>query len=161
MSYNPSNQSPQYAVPPIPPGYQQPQQKKSNAGKWIIGVVILLLLIVGGIFAYNSYQQAQPTPQKTLDAFCDGWKTGNQQEMAEQLDPSAQKQLQVFAALLKAPPQQCAGSNVQVNGSTATATIASTHNVAGRIVSETTKVNLDLEQGAWKITSFSQPQIPL
>lgn len=48
MSYNQFNQSPQYSVPPIPSGYQQPQQKKSHAGRWIIGIVILLVLIGGG-----------------------------------------------------------------------------------------------------------------
>ena len=160
MSYNPSNPSPQYTVPPIPPGYQQPQQQKSHAGRWIIGIVILLLLIGGGAFAYNSFQQAQPTPQKTLDAFCDAWKTGNQQEMVDQFSPSAQKQLPLFANLLKAPPQQCAGSNIQVNGSTASATITSTHSLYGRVIPESSTVNLDLEQDTWKITSIGQPQIP-
>ncbi|MBO0796603.1 MAG: hypothetical protein J2P36_37435 [Ktedonobacteraceae bacterium] len=159
MSYNPSNGPLPYGVPSLPPGYKQPlQQKKSHVGSWIIGIVVLLLLIGGGIYAYYAFQ-SRSTPEKTLNAFCDAWKTGNQQEMSDQLTSSAQKQVQVFQVILKAPPKECTVSNVQTDGSSATGTVTVTSDALGRPLSRPVAVNLDQEQGTWKITGFKTGQM--
>jgi hypothetical protein len=156
MSYNPSN----YSVPSLPPNYKQPlQQKKSHVGGWIIGIVIVLL-IVGGAYAYYAYQ-ARSTPEKTLNAFCDAWKSGNKQAMSDQLDASAQKQFQIINSILRVPPKECTASNVQENGSTATGTITITSDALGRPLAQSSTVNLDQEQGTWKISGFQKTQMTI
>lgn len=159
MSYNPPNGPSPYGVPSLPPGYKQPlQQKKSHVGGWIAGIVVLLLLIGGGIYAYSAFQ-SRSTPEKTLNACCDAWKTGNQQEMKDQLTGTAQQQFKIFQIVLKAPPKSCTVSNVQENGSTATGTITDTSEAFGRVLSESFTVNLVQDQGTWKISGFQRSQM--
>jgi len=136
------------------PGYQQPQ-KKSRAGCWVAVIIILLLLVGGGVGGYYIYNKVINTPAKTLAAYCDGLKTGNAQELynteaaAEQQKDSVsqiQKALAVFA--LVGGVKDCTYTNIQENGSTATATMTITFG-EGQPTSGT--VHLISENGSWKL----------
>jgi len=156
----PAYPQPAYPQPAYPqpgsfqPGY--PARKKSRAGLWIGLVVLLLILIVGGgaVFAYT---QLRSTPQKTLAAYCDGWKTSNAQEIYNQLDAANQAKLSVsdIQRTLDGLKQvgsvtDCTVSNVQQTGSTATGVVTLAVN-SGRSASETD--TLIQENGTWKIDS--------
>jgi predicted component of type VI protein secretion system len=146
---------PQPAYPQPQPGYPQPP-KKSRAGLIVVIVVILLLVVGGGGGAFL-YIQSRPTPQKTLAAYCDGWKTNNAQEIYDQAD-SAQQQKTSVSKLQQAMGllnvlggvKDCTVTNVQQNGSTATGTITLTF---GDGKSEMLTDTLIQENGAWKIDS--------
>lgn len=149
---------PQQAYPQ-PGGFGQPgfppPQRKSRAGLWII-IIVLLLLVVGGGGAYY-YFQIRSTPQKTLAAYCDGWKTNNAQEIYNQLD-TAQQAKTTVSAIQKAMGlvsvvggvKDCTVGSVQENGSTATAIVTITLG-DGKTASETD--SLIQENGTWKLDS--------
>ncbi len=156
----PAYPQPAYPQPAYPqpggfgqPGYPAP--RKSRAGLWI-GLIILLLVIIGG-GAVLAYTQLRSTPQKTLAAYCDGWKTSNAQEIYNQFD-AAQRAKGTVAdvqRVLDSVKQaggvtDCTVSNVQQNGSTATGVVTlSAGN--GKSASETD--TLIQENGTWKIDS--------
>src|SRR5262249_13935110 len=107
---------------------------------------------IGG---YQLYNNVFNNPSKTLAAYCDGFETGNAQEMYDQLDSSAQQktsvsQLQQALGVLKAAgaTNNCTYSNVQQNGSTATATMTFALGIAGN---QSGPVHLIKENGAWKL----------
>jgi hypothetical protein len=136
-----------------PAGYAAP--RKSRAGLWI-GLVVLLLLLVGG-GAFLAYTQLRSTPQKTLAAYCEGWKTNNAQEIYNQLDTSQRARATVseIQRVLDSVRQtggvtDCTVSNVQQNGPTATGVVTLSAG-SGRTASETD--TLIQENGAWKIDS--------
>lgn len=145
---------PAYPQPAYPqPGYPVPQ--KSRAGLWV-GLVVLLLLLVGG-GAFLAYTQLRSTPQKTLTAYCDGWKTSNAQEIYNQLDTAQRARVTVsdIQRVLDSIKQtggvtDCTISNVQQNGSTATGVVTLSAG-SGRTASETD--TLVQESGTWKIDS--------
>lgn len=151
---------PAYPQPayPQPGGFGQPAYpapKKSRAGLWIGLIVLLLVLVVGG--GVLAYTQLRSTPQKTLAAYCDGWKTGNAQEIYNQFDAAqrakgtvAQVQ-QVLDSIKQAGGvTDCTVGNVQQNGSSATGVVTlSAGN--GKSASETD--TLIQENGTWKIDS--------
>lgn len=140
---------PQQAYPQ--PGYAYP--RKSRAGLWIGLAVLLLLLLVGGGFL--AYTQVRSTPQKTLTAYCDGWKTSNAQEIYNQLDSSQQAKVSVSEVqrVLDSIKQtggvtDCTVSGVQENGTSATGIVTLSAG-SGRSASETD--TLVQENGTWKI----------
>jgi hypothetical protein len=156
----PAYPQPAYPQPAYPqpggfgqPGYPAP--RKSRAGLWV-GLVILLLIIIGG-GGVLAYMQLRSTPQKTLTAYCDGWKTGNAQEIYNQLDAAERAKGTVadIQSVLNTLKQaggvtDCTVSNVQQTGSTATGVVTlSAGN--GRSASETD--TLIQENGTWKIDS--------
>lgn len=152
----PQSAYPQSAYPQpgsFQPGYPTP--KKSRAGLWV-GLILLLVVIIGGAAVF-AYMQLRSTPQKTLAAYCDGWKTYNAQEIYNQLDAAQQAKGTVadVQRVLDSIKQaggvtDCTVTNVQQNGSTATGVVTlSAGN--GKSASETD--TLIQENGTWKIDS--------
>lgn len=153
-------QQPGYPQPayPQPGGFGQPgfppPQRKSRAGLWIT-IIVLLVLVIGGGSVY--YFVIRSTPQKTLAAYCDGWKTSNAQEIYNQLD-AAQQAKTTVSAIQKAMGlvsvvggiKDCTVGSVQENGSTATAIVTITLG-DGKTASETD--TLVQENGTWKLDS--------
>jgi len=147
---------PIYPQPAYPqPAYPQPGSypRKSRAGLWI-GLAVLLLLLLGG-GGFLAYTQVRSTPQKTLAAYCDGWKTGNAQEIYNQLDTSQQARVSVSEVqrVLDSIKQtggvtECTVSGVQQTGSSATGIVTLSAG-SGRSASETD--TLIEENGTWKI----------
>jgi len=178
---------PQAGYPQSQPGYSQPQQgypqsqpvypqpggfgqpgyppaKKSRAGLWIAIIVIVVLIVGGGTFAYLQFVRS--TPQKTLASYCDGWKTGNAHEIYDQLDTAQQAKSSVSDAqkaidALKNPliggVKDCTVSNVQQTGSGATGDITLTFGDGKSGVLHDTLIQ---ENGNWKLdketTNFPQ-----
>jgi hypothetical protein len=154
----PAYPQPAYPQPAYPqpggfgqPGYPAP--RKSHAGLWV-GLVILLLLILGG-GGFFAYMQLRSTPQKTLTAYCDGWKTGNAQEIYNQLDAAEQAkgtvaeiQQTLNSLKLLGGVTSCTVSNVQQTGSTATGVVTL---VVGNGKSASETDTLIQENGTWKI----------
>lgn len=150
---------PQQAYPQ-PGGFGQPMgypppQKKSRAGCWIAAIIILVLLVGGGGGAYY-YFQVRSTPQKTLQAYCDGWKTSNAQEIYDQLDSAqqaktsvsdVQKALSVLNTL-GGSVTNCTVNSTQQSGSTATGVITLTLEDGRSINLHDTLIQ---ENGTWKI----------
>jgi hypothetical protein len=152
----PAYPQPAYPQPAgfVQPGYPPPQ--KSRAGLWI-GLVVLLLLLLGG-GGFLAYAQLRSTPQKTLTAYCDGWKTSNAQEIYNQLDASQQTRVSVSEVqrVLDSIRQtggvsDCTVSGVQENGSTATGIVTLSAG-SGRSASETDTL-IRQNDGTWKIDS--------
>ncbi len=156
----PAYPQPAYPQPAYPqpgglgqPGYPAP--RKSHAGLWV-GLVILILLILGG-GGFFAYMQLRSTPQKTLAAYCDGWKTSNAQEIYNQFDAAEQAKGTVadIQSVLNTLKQaggvtDCTVSNVQQTDQKATGVVTlSAGN--GRSASETD--TLIQENGTWKIDS--------
>lgn len=143
---------------PQPAGYPQPgfpPQKKSRVGLWVTLIIILVVLIGGG--GALAYSLTRSTPQKTLAAYCDGWKTSNAQEIYNQIDSAGQSrttladvQTLIDAVNKVGGVKTCTVSNVQQNGSTATATVTLTTG-NGNTGSETD--TLIQENGTWKLDS--------
>lgn len=115
--------------------------------------MLVLLVLLGGGGAYL-YLQNRSTPQKTLAAYCDGWKTGNAQEIYDQLSTHAQSgnsvadvQKVIDSTKLVGGVTACTVSDVTENGSTATGIVTLT------LDGKATHAQEDLVQqnGVWKI----------
>ncbi len=142
-----------------PPGYAPPGfgpigtlQRRNNTGLIIAGVVILVLLIIGGT---SIYLVSRSTPEKTLGNYCDALKTGNGQELYDNLDAAGQ--LHSSVALMQQYVNDFSGSgglrdcvvgSVQENGSSASGTVTLTGN-NGQSATQT--FTLIQENGTWKI----------
>ncbi len=146
---------------PQQPGFGQPGmplRKKSRAGLWIAIVVILVLVGGGGGFYYF---QIRSTPQKTLAAYCDGFKTNNAQEIYDTGSAKDQAQTSVSKiqtglkalTLLTGGITSCTFDNVQENGSNATASLTVTASHLPPAPPAT--VHLINENGQWKIQGDS------
>lgn len=154
-------QQPGYPQPayPQPGGFGQPgfppPQKKSRVGLWVTIIVLLLLVVVGGGGAFY-YFQIRSTPQKTLQQYCNDFKTGNADDMYTLLSARNQaratvaqvRQLISFANSTLGGVKDCSTTSIQENGSTATAIETFTFG-DGKTASETD--TLVLENGTWKI----------
>lgn len=159
----PSYPQPAYPQPAYPqpggfgqPGYAQP--KKSRTGL-VVAIIVILLLVVGGGGGAFYYFQIRATPQKTLSAYCDGWKTSNAQELYNQLDAAQQAKTSVSdiqqalsALTVLGGVKNCTVSNVQQSGSTATGVVQLTF---GNGKAETVTDALIQENGTWKIAEQS------
>lgn len=146
-----------------PPIYPQPgfgptgmPQKKSNTGLIIAIIVIVAVLVVGGTSAYFL---TRSTPQKTLANYCDALKTGNAQELYNNLDTAQQsktsvRQMQQAMNVLKAAGgvKECVVGSVQENGSSATGSVTFT---LSNGQSGTQTVSLIQENGTWKLDTGS------
>lgn len=111
-------------------------------------------MVVGGTLVYKAVSQSQSTPEKTLSTYLDAIKSGDAQTAYNQLSSRMQSQVneQQLASLLSTSGGELSGitysiSNVQVTGSTATATVSLS--VLG--ISETASVQFVMENGTWKI----------
>ena len=135
-------------------------------GCWV-AIIVLVVLFVLGVVSYNVLKGAGGPltavinpPQKTLAAYCDALKTGNAQEMYDTLDSSSQKQTSVqkiqkglSAIALLGGVKDCTYSNVQVNGTNATATITITF---GSTPAQNAPAKLVLENNSWKFVDNSE-----
>jgi hypothetical protein len=138
------------------PAYPQPQ-KKSHGCLWAAIIVILLLVVAGGGGAYY-YFQVRSTPQKTLQQYCNDFKTSNANDMYTLL--SARNQARATVAQIQqlinvanttlGGVKDCSTTSVQENGTTATAIEAFTFG-DGKTASETD--TLVQENGTWKLDS--------
>lgn len=149
---------------PGQPGYMQPQPpRKGKAGLWITLLVIVVILgAVGGVGYFLVLPKLQQTsPNGTLQTFCDGYKTLNAHEIYGTFSSSFQtksgnseSEIESGFALIKgmgATVDGCTVSNVQVNGSTATATVTLAITALGKSDTSSEHVSLVLENGVWKI----------
>lgn len=156
----PQSGYPQSGYPPEQPGYPQqaPAPGRRRTGLWIALAVILLILVAGG--GTFAYLQARPTPQKTLQAYCDALKANDAQALYNTLSSSAQAQTNVsqlrqglnLIEFLIGGIKECVvnGDSIQQTGSTATGTVTITTD-RGR--TSTATINLVEENGQWKIAN--------
>jgi pSer/pThr/pTyr-binding forkhead associated (FHA) protein len=146
---------------PAAPVAARPRKRRTGL---IVGLVVLLLLVVGGGSLY--FFVIRSTPEKTLQAYCNAVQNSDAQGAFNQLSANAQSKTSVANftkafQLIKAAPfngiKSCTYSNVQQNGSSATANMVLTlGNPAAP--STPTKVTLVNENGTWKLdTSRTTP----
>lgn len=167
-SQYPQQGYPQQAPWPAAPGQfaapaaaaiERPRKRRTGL---IIGVIVLLLLVVGGGSVY--YFVLRSTPEKTLQAYCDALKNSDAQGAYNLLSTNAQSKTNLTDftkafQLLKSPLiggiKTCTFTNVQQNGSNATADVTvTTGNPA--IPIKPNKAFLVNENGTWKIDSSPQ-----
>lgn len=140
----------------------QYQPRKGGAGLWVTLVIVLLVVVGGGGGVW--YFAIRSTPEKTLQAFCDGWKNKDSKALYNTLSKKGQAETtpdkisQVFGLLAVAGVtlKDCKYSNVQVSGSTATANyvLTATDTKTGKTEdSKPTPLKLVNEDGTWKIDS--------
>jgi hypothetical protein len=149
----------QAAYPPGGFGQSVPQPKKSRVGLWI-GLIVLLLLIVGGSFAGYVYVN-RSTPEKTLQAYCTALQNNDAQGLYNTLSSKdqARTDLQKISTglqllkLLTGGFTNCTSSNVQVNGSTASAMLTLTPARGNTISQQVALVN---DNGQWKMTTANK-----
>jgi outer membrane murein-binding lipoprotein Lpp len=145
MSSNP------YNIPSSSPRKQGPRVRR--IGWWVAGAVIVAVLIVGGAVAYFNMQRAS-TPQKTLTALCDAWKAHDEQSWnrlrASYMNINEMQWIDQYNAITA---KDCTVDKVQVNGSTAVATLTITLLYDGKHASDpiTGPVYLRVENGTWKV----------
>jgi len=152
--------SDQYGTP-VSRSVVMPPQKKRRTGL-IIGIVVLLLLVVGGGTGAYIYFTAS-TPEKTLSAICTSLTSNDPQGFFNQLSKRQQgqtsesaiaAQFQSFNASSVGGVKTCNFSNVQQNGSSATAQVTITVGNASANPTSPTKFTLIDENGTWKVDSF-------
>ncbi len=148
---------------PSAPVAAQPRKRRTGL---IIGIIVLLLVVVvgGGVGAYVFLIRS--TPDKTLQAYCTALQNSDAQGAFNQLSAHAQSQTsvanfnQAFQTAknpLVGGIKTCTFSNVQQNGSNATADVKVT---LGNPVApaSSSKVTLVDENGTWKLdTSQTTP----
>ena len=183
-----------YAQYPSQPGQLLPGQagapapaaKKRRVALWVALIILVLLVVVGGgtAFAFTSLHaktqtsQAKvqvPTPNETLQMYCQDVMAGNAQGIYDLLSQQAKMHTslddlqQRFNALnmlssLGMKYSGCTFSNLRVSGSLAVATVSLTTSITfkGQTTSIATPdlVSLVLENNQWKIdfSSLAQPQ---
>ena len=150
--------SDQYSAGKLPPVMGQ-QAKKRRTGL-MIGLAVLLLLIAGGGIGGYIYFSAS-TPQKTLSAVCTALINNDPQGFFNQLSTHAQSQtseaniaqhFQQFQSSQVGGVKTCNFSNVQQNGSGATARVTLTFGNAS-VQPQSLNFTLVDENGAWKVVS--------
>lgn len=133
-------------------------RKKSRRGLWIIlssiGVILLLLIAVGGYIYAN-----RSTPTKTLDTLCNAYKTGDFQTAYNLFSSHRQTQAGSETTLASNVTQalnssgglkDCLVSNVNENGSVASATVAYTFGNGHIFLEHDTLIDVG---GIWKVDS--------
>jgi hypothetical protein len=147
------------------PGYVPPQPPAKNKTTLWVVIGVVALLVVGGIIGgLVLFQSAQNSPTGTLQKFCDGYKNLDAQAVYDTFSSnfkgkasSSENSLQEAFGLLKAfggKIDNCTFSNVQQNGSTATATLTITATVLGTTRTTSEPVTLVQENGQWKIDNI-------
>ena len=136
-----------------------PQKRRTGL---IIAIVVLLLLLVGGGIGGYLYFTAS-TPEKTLSAICSSLINDDPQSYFNLLSAHAQSQTteaataQQFQQLQAAQiggVKTCNFSNVQQNGSKATAQLSITIGNTSTPPPQPTRVTLVDENGSWKADTF-------
>jgi FHA domain-containing protein len=144
---------------PQPGGFPQPtypQPKKKRVGLWI-GLIILLLVLIGGSVGIYAYVN-RSTPEKTLQAYCTALQNNDAQGVYNTFSSESQANTDLnkistglqALKLLFGGFTNCTYSNVQQNGSTATATVTLTP-VRGKVFGA--PAHLVDENGQWKINN--------
>jgi flagellar basal body-associated protein FliL len=158
--YTPTQRQPEGAISdrhntPISRPAVIPTQKKRRTGLIIGLIAALVLLVSAGIGAY--YYFSQSTPEKTLSAACSTATNNDPQGFFNLLSSNAQsqtteasiaQQFQQFQSV--GGVSNCSFSNVQQNGSNATARVMLTFGNASVQSFNFTLVN---ENGTWKVDS--------
>lgn len=139
-----------------------PPQKKSRTGL-VIGLTVLLLVLVLVGAGIGGYFILRSTPEKTLQAYCNALLNSDAQGLDDQLSTREQTNVANIAAGLKRANdpsiggiKTCTYSNVQQNGSNATATITFTVGNTTLPVYTDNVVMID-ENGSWKIDGGQDP----
>lgn len=151
----------QFGAPPVPTApVAQPRKRRTGL---IIGVIVLLLLIVGGAVGGFLYVN-RSTPEKTLQAYCTALQNGDAQGAYNLLSANAQsktsladitKAIQLIKSPLVGGIKSCTFTNVQENGSNATADVTvAVGNPA--VPTKPSKAFLVNENGTWKIDTSPQ-----
>lgn len=164
QSYAPPVQPGQFNQPGQPgitaPGQPVQPARKSRLGLWIALLVLAFVIIAGAVGAYLYVNRS--TPDKTLTAYCTAIKNGDAQGAYDQLSTRAKSKtsvaqisqaLQIINSPLIGGIKDCTFSNVQENGSTATATVTITPN-KGKALNAPAQL-LD-ENGTWKVDNTIQ-----
>lgn len=150
-------QSPQGV--PFPPGVPPVQAaKKSRLPLYIVAAIVVVIAIVGSVTYFNFINQ--PSPGKTLSAFCNDLQTGDYSSSYSLLSNRVQKlatQAQWDAGLTvtfkaKGGISSCNTSNVSSGSTTATGNILLNY---GNNTKETDKVSLIDENGIWKVDNLA------
>lgn len=156
----------------LPNSFQQPGQtgsqqpaKKILRKWWIITAVVLILVLIAGSLGFFAILPAiqESSLERTLQTYCDAYKNLDEKELES-----------TFSARFKTQPKKsegdyayeyiqikgfgasftsCTVSNIQQNGSTATATVTillqGSQDPQGSSAISTEKVSLILENGLW------------
>jgi len=149
----------QPGYPQQPGAFAQPivqPQRRSNAGL-IIGIVVILVVLLGGGAGVFAFVQSRPTPQRTLQTYCNDLKSGNYKDMYHLYSKNARgkttedefvQSLTAGLKLLGGIKDCTVGKVVEISSTKAQGTITYTFN------DETTKSDdgpLILEDGEWKL----------
>ena len=163
--YTPTERQPEGATSdnyntPVSRPAVAPAQKKRRTGL-IIGLIAALMLLaaagIGGYFYFNG----QSTPEKTLAAACTAATNNDPQGFFNLLSSRAQsqtteaniaQQFQQFQSSQVGGVTNCSFTNVQQNGSTATARVTLTFGNAS-VQPSTLNFTLVNENGTWKVDS--------
>lgn len=154
-------------TPVADPPASTPSQK-SKSRRWMVLLAIIAILGITGAIGYFVVlpRIQQTSPSSTLQTFCDGYKNLDAQKVYGTLSSQAQatsSEASIAAGFstvknVGVKVSECTVSNVQVNGSKATATITLTFvgSASGQTQSQTQRepVSLVLENGTWKISEM-------
>lgn len=130
-------------------------------------ILIFVVLVGAGVSGYWLLNKSGSSPgnvlntgpQNTLDTYCDGLKNKNAQELYNTLDAAHQKQTSVDEIqqtlddlTASGGVKSCTYNNVQINGSTATATMTITLGSSGD-KPYSAPFKLTKENGDWKLSA--------
>ncbi|HLI68699.1 MAG TPA: hypothetical protein VKV19_02975 [Ktedonobacteraceae bacterium] len=151
--------SPTQPVYPAQPGGSSaapPAPERRRGGLWAAIIIVLLLLIIGGGAYY--FLALRPTPQKTLQSFCDAVTKGNGLNLynlyssslrAQASEQTVQRELELIIDATGGF-KSCTvdGNSIQQSGSVATGTVILVSN-RGHTFNDA--VDLVQENGQWKV----------
>jgi len=133
---------------------------------WVAIVILVVLLLGGGGTTYfllhgqSSILPGQSSPMVTLQKFCDGWNKSNVQEMYDTFS-SSMKAITNLTEMQNSFKMQkdrdCAVSDVQQNGSQATATMTGMYTdsaIDNMWAPVRMRAALMQENGQWKIDAI-------
>lgn len=169
-----------YVPQPGQPMGQAPVRQRRSPLLWMILIALVAFLLGGSsIFAYTTIQAQVPSPNATLQKYCDGVKTANAQEIYDTLSQQAkvhaslndiQNTFNAFNLLNSLSPDSsmkygnCTVSNLNMSGKLAVATVTLSLDMTLRgqttSIATPTLVSLVLENNQWKVdfSSLAQPQ---
>jgi len=144
---------------PVSQSVAAPAQKKRRTGL-IIGLIAALVLLAGAAIG-GYYYINQSTPEKTLSAACAALTGNDPQGFFNQLSTHAQsqtteaniaQQFQQFQSSQVGGVKNCTFTNVQQNGTSATARVTLTFGNAS-VQPQALNFTLVNENGTWKVDS--------
>lgn len=174
--YVPQPGQPSFAQPTI----SAPVPTKRSPLLWMVLIALIAFLLgSGSVFAYTAIQTQAPSPNGTLQKYCDGVKTANAQEIYDTLSQQAKAHASLndiqrtFDALnflnsLSTDSSikygDCTSSDIHISGTLAVATVTlsldTTLQGQTSTIASPTLVSLVLENQQWKVdfSNFAQPQ---